>query len=123
MSCGKFTPSTSSELRRRNWIDRADVLQLAIKRLETDPGAIGDDVLVIVPADLDTAGLERRLLESLPAKRRIDLPVDQPAPATASRPQPLSDARLLRWLPCRGRCAAAIRRRIGGDLPRRRRSQ
>jgi ATP-dependent helicase/nuclease subunit B len=108
------------ELRRHNWVDRADVLQLAIKRLETDAGAIGEDVLVIIPDDLDSAGLERRLLESLPAQRRIDLPVDQPAPAPASDREPLSDARLLRWLPVvadaqppSGDGSAAIFRAVG----------
>jgi PD-(D/E)XK nuclease superfamily len=89
----------ANELHRRNWVDRAQVLQLAIKRLESDPGAIGEDVLVIVSTDLDTAGLERRLLESLPAQRRIDLAVDQSAPVPAGDLERLSEARLLRWLP------------------------
>ncbi len=61
--------------------------------------AIGADVLVLIPSDIDASGLAHRFLDRLPAGRRIDLPVDKPGTAPAGNGQALRDAELLRWLP------------------------
>ncbi len=87
------------ELRRHNWIDHAEVYRLAIERLRSDPAAISADVLILVPADIDVSGLGHQLLGLLPSGRRVDLPVDQPGRAPAGDGEPLTDAKLLRWLP------------------------
>jgi ATP-dependent helicase/nuclease subunit B len=86
------------ELHDRKWIDRADVLMLAIERLQADANALASDVVVLVPEDMEVAGLERRLLDALPARARTDLKVDHPYPAPAEDLDPTTDARLLRWL-------------------------
>ncbi len=89
----------TKELKRRRWLDRAGVLELATGRLKSKDGALASDVLVLVPADLDVSGLERQLLDALPAVRRIRLQVDEPAPHAPTEGGSSSDARLLRWLP------------------------
>ena len=63
-------------LDRRRWIDRAGVLHMAIERLRSDPAALDEGVLVLIPESIDVTGLERQLLDALPAQRRIDLQVD-----------------------------------------------
>jgi PD-(D/E)XK nuclease superfamily len=87
------------ELHRRKWVDRAGVLRLAIERLKSDAGALASDVLVLVPEDIDVLGLESQLLAALPAKQRIRLQVDQPAPLPCAEGESLTDAGMLRWLP------------------------
>jgi hypothetical protein len=64
------------DLHNRRWIDRADVLELAIERLTKDARALGRDVLVLVPEDIDAdvSGLERRLLDALPVGRALTCP-------------------------------------------------
>ena len=69
------------ELDERKWVDRAGVVQLAFQRLTSNAGRLPGDVLVLVPEDTDILGLERRLLDALPARQRIWLAVDQPAPS------------------------------------------
>jgi ATP-dependent helicase/nuclease subunit B len=58
--------------------DYGRVLRLAARRLASDPDALGRDVLVLMPSDLEPRGLERRLLEALPAGRLLRLEVDPP---------------------------------------------
>ncbi len=86
------------ELARQNRIDRAGVVRLAIERLESDSSALAEDVIVLVPEDVDVSGLERQLLDALPARQRIRLAVDQPAASSANKGESLTDARLLRWI-------------------------
>ena len=79
-------------------VDYAEVLQIAIAQLATPSGAVRSDTLVLLPADLELQGLERRLLDALPKNQRQLLEVDRlvdPAlpPATAN-----SDRERLRWL-------------------------
>jgi RecB family exonuclease len=85
------------ELHERHWVDRAHVLRMAIARLQQDSKAVADDVLVLVPEDIHCAGLERALLEALPAERQQKLPVDQPGQWPAEETDRLTDAGLLRW--------------------------
>ena len=58
--------------------DYALVLRLAVARLAADPEALGRDTLVLIPEDASPNGLERRLLEALPAGRLLRLAVDPP---------------------------------------------
>jgi ATP-dependent helicase/nuclease subunit B len=65
--------------------DYALVLRLAAERIKADPAALGPDTLVLIPEDAAPNGLERRLLEALPAGRLQRLAVDPPGlPATVS---------------------------------------
>lgn len=65
-------------LARERLVDYAAILELAIERLGKDPAALGPDTLLLVPADLEPRGLEKRMLEAVPAPRRIGLAVDAP---------------------------------------------
>ncbi|HWR98683.1 MAG TPA: hypothetical protein VN317_09715, partial [Candidatus Methanoperedens sp.] len=58
--------------------DYAQVLRAAVARLAAEPDALGRDALVLLPEDFVPNGLERRLLEALPAGRLVRLPVDPP---------------------------------------------
>jgi len=58
--------------------DYARVLRCAAERLAVDPAALGRDALVLIPEDSSPNGLERRLLEALPAGRLLRLAVDPP---------------------------------------------
>ena len=73
------------ELNQRKWVDRAEVLRLAIQRLKSDAGALASDVLVLVPDDINVLGLESQLLGALPARQRIRLQVDQPGVSAIRR--------------------------------------
>ncbi|HEV3022910.1 MAG TPA: PD-(D/E)XK nuclease family protein, partial [Pirellulales bacterium] len=53
--------------------DEADVLRLAIRRLETDPDLMGRATLILVPKGHRAAGLERRFLTSLPGHQRFEI--------------------------------------------------
>ena len=83
-------------LDRRRWIDRAGVLHMAIERLRTDSDALDAGVLVLIPESIDVTGLERQLLDALPADRRIDLHVDHLGQSPDDESVALTDARLLR---------------------------
>ena len=87
------------ELHLRKWVDRAEMLRMAITRLREGETALPGDLLVLLPEDLECAGLERRLLEALPGERRQTLPVDQPGRTPAGEDGATTDAGLLRWLP------------------------
>jgi RecB family exonuclease len=87
------------ELRLRKWIDRAEVLRMAINRLREDGTALPGDLLVLLPEDINCTGLERGLLEALSGDRRQTLPVDQPGRPLAVEDGAMTDAGLLRWLP------------------------
>jgi ATP-dependent helicase/nuclease subunit B len=86
------------ELVRRSWVDRAEVLRMALERLKQDSTALPEDVLILVPEDIDCRGLEGRLLEALPAERKRVLLVDQPGQPLLGAGGRSSDAGLLRWL-------------------------
>jgi RecB family exonuclease len=83
-------------LDRRRWIDRAGVLRIAIERLRTDPAALEKGVVVLIPESIDVTGLERQLLDAVPAQRRIDLHVDHFGQSADDESMAESDARLLR---------------------------
>ncbi len=62
----------------RGLADYARVLRLAAARLAADPDALGRGTLMLLPEDLATNGLERRLLEAMPPARLLRLAVDPP---------------------------------------------
>ena len=82
------------QLQARKLLDYADLLRLAIRRLENDPRALRSDLLVLIPQDSDPVGLEEALLSAIPASRRLEIRVDQPEADTGAP----TDAGLLRWL-------------------------
>jgi ATP-dependent helicase/nuclease subunit B len=61
------------ELDRRQLADDTDLLQ-------TQP-ALPAHILVLLPADLELAAVQRRFLDQLPAAQRLVLPVDDPSEA------------------------------------------
>lgn len=76
--------------------DYAGVLRLAIERLNQKHFLL-NEVVVLLPADLDLVCLERRLIEAIARPRLILLEVDEPArPGEEARPA--TDLELLRWL-------------------------
>jgi ATP-dependent helicase/nuclease subunit B len=87
------------ELQLWKWIDRAEVLRMATTRLRESAAVLPTDLLVLLPDDISCTGLERSLLEALPAERRQALPVDKPGRASSVEDGATTDARLLSWLP------------------------
>ena len=84
-------------LRDEQLVDYADVIELAIARLSTDPEASDSATRVLVADDLECAELETRLLDRISRTNLIALPVDpfeaarlalQPAGRTGSVPEP-----------------------------------
>jgi ATP-dependent helicase/nuclease subunit B len=73
-----------AELRSNKYADFADLLRIAINRLRSDPDALPEGTLIVLPADADYRGLELKLVESIPEERKRVLPVDEPG---ASRGQ------------------------------------
>jgi ATP-dependent helicase/nuclease subunit B len=99
-------------------MDYAEVLHWAVKRLKAG-GAVDESVLVLLPVDVEAQGLENAMLAGLPARQRIQLPIDQPGEAGRSE-TPVTDAGLLRWIlapdkapPPQSDKSAAIFRAVG----------
>jgi ATP-dependent helicase/nuclease subunit B len=111
---GRLLQKYLGQLDALGLVDYAAVLRMARHRLKADPSALGDEVLILVPEDLELTALERELLESLPKEKLLVIGVDQPLTVRedASRPHPrplsqgergvVTDAMLLRWLPSPG---------------------
>jgi ATP-dependent helicase/nuclease subunit B len=64
-------------LGREGLVDYGGILEMALQRLVADPDALGCGTIVLVPADLERRGLEVALLDSLPAERLVELPVEE----------------------------------------------
>lgn len=80
-------------------VDYAAVLRMSKNRLKTDSSALAEDVLVLVPDDLELTALERELLDLLPSEKVVVLGVDQPVTVPDDGKETSSDSMLLRWLP------------------------
>ena len=80
-------------------VDYAAVLQMAKARLKKDRSALAEDVLILVPEDLELTALEHELLNALPEEKMLAVGVDQPLTVPDDGKKELSDAMLLRWLP------------------------
>jgi hypothetical protein len=80
-------------------IDYSAALSLATERLSRDPTALGADVLVVLPEELDLGHMELALVQALPAQILITLHADRPGEPPDDVPKLVSDASLLRWLP------------------------
>jgi RecB family exonuclease len=87
-----------AELYRRKWVDRAGVLERAIKRIESDANALAANVIVLIPESAEAAGLEARLLAALPERQRARLRVDEAGTREPGEGEAISDASLLRWV-------------------------
>ncbi len=86
------------KLRESHLADPADVLRLAASRLRNDPGAIPAGTLVLIPSSGEWKGLEKTIIEAIPAPRRCVLEVDEPAMGALDRHAATSDLDLLRWI-------------------------
>jgi len=87
------------EIGKHGLVDYAEVLRIAVQQVQSDPGLLPKETVVVLPEDLRVGALEQRLLDVLPGERKLCLSVDRPANEDAkSEPVP-SDAALLRWLP------------------------
>ena len=87
-----------AELTRRKWVDRAGVLERAIKRIKSDANALAADVIVLIPESTEASGLEGRLLAALPEGQRARLPVDHAGTREPGEAVAISDANLLGWV-------------------------
>jgi ATP-dependent helicase/nuclease subunit B len=79
-------------------MDYPDVLRLAIRQLRDDLHILGDDVLVLLPDNLDCSALEKDLLLALPAKKKRSLPVDEPGILPMPPASDNSETSMLRWV-------------------------
>ena len=66
---GRLLQEYLGQLDALGLVDYAAVLQMAKNRLKTDRSALAEDVLILVPEDLELTALERELLDSLPRRR------------------------------------------------------
>jgi len=83
------------ELDRRGLMDYADALQTAAQGLK-DTGEAEGSGLILLPADMELAALESRLIKAIPANRLIVLSVDEPGKVAGD--DVTTDTTLLRWL-------------------------
>ena len=79
--------------------DYAAVLRMAKNRLKTDRSALPDDVLILIPEDMELTALERELVHALPKEKLLAIGVDQPLTVPDDGKKGLTDTMLLRWLP------------------------
>lgn len=87
------------EIGEHGLVDYAEVLRIAVRQVQSDPGLLPKEAVVVLPDDLRVGELEQRLLDVLPEEQKLCVPVDRPADEdTKSEPVP-SDVALLRWLP------------------------
>ena len=91
----KLLEAYGGELKVNSLIDQADLLRMATEVLKRGTASLPEDLVLLVPADLELSFLEREFLQAFPDSRRQVLPVDEPATAGASA---TSDLELLRWL-------------------------
>jgi ATP-dependent helicase/nuclease subunit B len=85
-------------LAKKKLIDRSGLFRLAISRLADDPTVLTPETLLLVPQFLERTGLEKRLVEAIPASNRVLLAEDEPgSDPHPSAPAP-NDAGRLRWL-------------------------
>ncbi len=77
---GRLLKEFERVLEAERLMDNAELLRLATRRLQREPGAVPEESLILVPEDLaeDLRRLERDFLESTPEEQRIVLPVDPP---------------------------------------------
>jgi len=88
-----------AELRVRSLADYADILNYATEAVKGASCFEERDVLVLVPAELELAKLERSFLEAIPKKRLKILEVDRPRTASPAAGESFQDSELLAWLP------------------------
>ncbi|HOJ58748.1 MAG TPA: PD-(D/E)XK nuclease family protein [bacterium] len=84
---------------RHSLADDAEILRLARDGIRQSPSWFPARVFLLVPDDLELWGLERELIEAVPAGQIVRLPVEQPARDGVPMPNPQSDLDRLRWFP------------------------
>ena len=87
------------ELKTQGLVDYAGVLQIAIARVQSAPGEIGEEIVVVCPSCIRLKPLEKQLLDSFPQARVCYLPVDEPHTKEDDTGEASTDLDLLRWLP------------------------
>lgn len=87
-----------STLRQSLLIDYADALDMALGGLASI-FAKSDEILVVIPEDLEFSAKEDALIRAVPHERLRVMPVDQPLTDIQGRSGPLTHSDLLRWLP------------------------
>ncbi|MFB3785751.1 MAG: PD-(D/E)XK nuclease family protein [bacterium] len=78
--------------------DDAEILRLARDGIRQSPPRFPAHVLLLIPGDLDLSGLEREVIEAVPAGQIVRLPVEQSIRSGTPIPGPQSDLGRLRWL-------------------------
>ena len=96
---GRLLQEYLGQLDSLRLVDYAAVLQMAKARLKKDRSALAEDVLILMPEDLELTALERELLDALPREKLLVVGVDQPLTVPDDGKKGLSDSMLLRWLP------------------------
>lgn len=86
-----------NEQAERNLVDYAGVLKLAKAKFEGDD-PLSQDVLILLPEDLELTAAELTLLEKIPSRRILKLPVDKPGQAQEGQPESGGDVGRLRWI-------------------------
>lgn len=85
-------------MRKRGWVDYAEVLRLATAALRSAQASLPADGLLIIPEDLSPTALEQAMLEAVPARNKLALPVDRPAEGEGPTGGATTDLECLRWL-------------------------
>ncbi len=88
--------------------DYADILRMALLRLQQDASVLPADLRILVPDDADYHALERQLLRALPPAQRLYLPVDEPAGIDSQEIEVRTDLDLLCWLPVPSQAPAPL---------------
>lgn len=85
-------------LEKAKLVDYAEVLRMAVERLEKDlEGALGG-AIVLIPDNGDYEPLEQKLIGAIPAKNLVRLPVPRPGVPSAGAEPPATDLDLLRFI-------------------------
>lgn len=84
-------------LEARRQVDYAAQLRIASDRVRSDPAALPQGTVFLLPRDLDLVGLERVLLDAFPNDQVFWLEVDEPCFAPGAAPVE-TDCDRLRWI-------------------------
>lgn len=91
-----------SRLKKRNYLDYADVLRIAAKRLSEKTAESLRGALVLIPDNAESAALEKELISLFPEKSVLRLPVDVLYSGTeggdAKKDNTATDLELLKYL-------------------------
>lgn len=86
------------ELKASKLADYAEILRMAIARIQKDNKALSDTVLLLFPAEARFSGLEKQFKETFPKSKIRELSVDKPCNSPLNREDTKTDASLLCYL-------------------------